>query len=97
MYSAHTLGALHFQKTENNVSSTIKHQEHKRNALTKAQSNITKLETEIKDSETNIEKGVLELALMTDGPDSLKLKLSDITNPNNNNQARTNISNYIRK
>ena len=75
----------------------MKHVEHKRNALIKAQNNIKKLETEIKDCDTNIEKYIMELALMTDGPDSLKLKLSDITNPNNTLDQRTFVNNYLRK
>ena len=79
------------------MSSNIKHLEHKKNALTKAQINIKKLETEIKDCETNLEKYIMELALMTDGPESLKLKLSDITNPDNTLEVRTMINNYLRK
>ena len=88
---------LHFQKTENQVSSTIKHQEHKRNALIKAQSNIKKLETEITDCDTNIEKYIMDLTLMTDGPESLKMKLSDITNPDLTKEERTMVNNYLKK
>ena len=79
------------------MSSTIKHLEHKRNALIKAQSNIKKLETEITDCDTNIEKYIMELTLMTDGPDCIKLKLSDITNPDNTLEMRTMINNYLKR
>ena len=96
-YSDHTLEHLNYKKIENYVGSNVKHQEHKRNALLKAQKNIEKLDYEISDCERGLEKAVLELALMTDGPQSLKIKLSDFTNPNMTDEQRTLMDNYLKK
>ena len=96
-YSVHTLENLNYKKTENYVGSNVKHLEHKRFAQVKAQQNIEKLQNEISDCERGLEKAVLDLALMTDGPESLKIKLSDFTNPNMTAEQRTLIDNYLKK
>ena len=39
----------------------------------------------------------MELTLMTDGEDSIKMKLSDITDPDNTLEKRTFINKYLIK
>ena len=96
-FSDHTLENLTYKKTENYVSSNIRHQEHKRNALINAQNNIQKLQNEISDCEIGLEKAVLELTLMTDGPQSLKIKLKDFTNKDLTDEQRTRVDTYMSK
>ena len=88
---------LSYKKTENYVSSNIRHLEHKRNALINAQKNIEKLQNEISDCEIGLEKAVLELTLMTDGPQSLRIKLKDFTNKNLTDEQRLRVDNYMNK
>ena len=92
-----TLDNLNFQRTENFVMSNKKHQEHKRSALIKAKENIQKLEEEIDISERNQEKSVLELALMTDGPQSVRITISELSNPRLTEDKRIALDNYLRK
>ena len=97
LYSNHTLDNLSFKKTENYVTSNVRHQQHKRNALVNAQKNIEKLANEISDVEIGLEKAVLDLTLMTDGPQSIKIKLKDFTNKNLTDEQRLSVDNYMNK
>ena len=62
-----------------------------------AQNNIQKLQNEISDCEIGLEKAVLELTLMTDGPQSLKIKLKDFTNKDLTDEQRTRVDTYMSK
>ena len=70
---------------------------HKRNALEKAQANIQKLEQEIGDCERAQEKAILELALMADGQQAVRITISDLSNPNMAQEARQGLDNYLKK
>ena len=97
LYSNHTLEHLSYKKTENYVSSNVRHQLHKRNALISAQKNIEKLAKEISDVEIGLEKAVLDLTLMTDGERCIKVRLKDLTNKNQTDEQRLSIDNYMNK
>ena len=65
--------------------------------MIKAKENIQKLEEEIDISERNQEKSVLELALMTDGPQSVRITISELSNPRLTEDKRIALDNYLRK
>ena len=88
---------MYFQKTENYVISNKKHLAHKKNALIKSQNNIQKLQQEIGDCERQQEKGILELALMADGAEAVRITISELSNPDMTIEARRGVDNYLKK